>query len=181
MSKEDQRVNPYPVRLSKETKQALEAIAKANGRSLNAQMVLMLESALVNPTLHLGNGMRRQLEEAARCGGRSLHAEILMRLEASLDLTKLDWERYIDPVVCARLEGAACSSGKTIEEEISHRLQQSLDSQDLTAFDEQIMEAAIKLRGKPTALESNELLIRKIVRDELAKAGIKPVDESSIA
>lgn len=95
-----------------------------------------------------------------------------MRLEASLDPTKLDWERYIDPVVCARLEGAAYRSGKTIEEEISHRLQQSLDSQDLTAFDEQIIEAAVKLRGKPTASDNNELLIRKIVRDELANAGI---------
>jgi hypothetical protein len=46
MSKEDQRVNPYPVRLSRETKQKLEAIAKANGRSLNAQIVMMLESVL---------------------------------------------------------------------------------------------------------------------------------------
>ena len=111
--------------------------------------------------------MRRQLEDAARSGGRSLHAEILMRLEASLDPAKLAWEKYIDPVVCARLEGAACKSGKTIEEEISHRLQQSLDSQDLTAFDEQIIEAAIKLRGQTTGLESNELLIRKIVREEI--------------
>lgn len=50
MSKEDQRVNPYPVRLNKETKQKLEAIAKANGRSLNAEISMRLDDSLLPRT-----------------------------------------------------------------------------------------------------------------------------------
>ncbi|SKA88234.1 Arc-like DNA binding domain-containing protein [Thiothrix eikelboomii] len=46
MSKESQQVNPYPIRLTKELREKLEAIAKANGRSLNAEMILRLESTL---------------------------------------------------------------------------------------------------------------------------------------
>lgn len=43
---EDSRPQPYSLRLEPETRAKLEAIAKANGRSLNAQIVLMLEGVL---------------------------------------------------------------------------------------------------------------------------------------
>ena len=44
--KEDTRPLPYSLRLEPETRAKLEAVAKANGRSLNAQIIMMLESAL---------------------------------------------------------------------------------------------------------------------------------------
>lgn len=42
----NQQVNPYPIRLPKELREKLEAVAKANGRSLNAEMLLRLEASL---------------------------------------------------------------------------------------------------------------------------------------
>lgn len=64
---EDNRPQPYSLRLEPETRAKLEAIAKANGRSLNAQIVLMLEGVL-------------QGEEAAPVGSQSLTAEDVRRL-----------------------------------------------------------------------------------------------------
>lgn len=46
MSKEQQQVSPYPIRLTTDLRGKLEAIAKANGRSLNAEMLLRLELSL---------------------------------------------------------------------------------------------------------------------------------------
>lgn len=40
------RPTPYPLRLEPETRARIEAIAKANGRSLNAQIVMMLDEWL---------------------------------------------------------------------------------------------------------------------------------------
>ena len=37
---------PFPLRLEPETRAKLEALAKANGRSLNAQIVMMLDGLL---------------------------------------------------------------------------------------------------------------------------------------
>lgn len=45
MSKEDQRIHPYPIRLTKELREKLDAAAKAAGRSLNAEMMLRLEAS----------------------------------------------------------------------------------------------------------------------------------------
>ncbi|MDQ5769566.1 Arc family DNA-binding protein [Thiothrix subterranea] len=45
MSKEDQRIHPYPVRLTKELREKLDTAAKAAGRSLNAEMLLRLEAS----------------------------------------------------------------------------------------------------------------------------------------
>ena len=45
MSKEDTRINPYPIRLTKELKAKLEDSAKLHGRSLNAEMLLRLEAS----------------------------------------------------------------------------------------------------------------------------------------
>lgn len=42
----DNRPSSYPLRLEPETRAKLEALAKVNGRSLNAQIVLMLEGLL---------------------------------------------------------------------------------------------------------------------------------------
>jgi hypothetical protein len=42
----DLRPAPYSIRLEPEARAKLEAIAKANGRSLNAEMILRLESTL---------------------------------------------------------------------------------------------------------------------------------------
>ncbi|OQX01126.1 MAG: hypothetical protein BWK73_47085 [Thiothrix lacustris] len=40
------RPTPYPLRLEPETRARIETIAKANGRSLNAQIVMMLDDWL---------------------------------------------------------------------------------------------------------------------------------------
>lgn len=42
----DGRITPYPLRIDSETRAKIEALAKANGRSLNAQIVLMLDEWL---------------------------------------------------------------------------------------------------------------------------------------
>ncbi len=47
MSKEDNRFHPYPIRLTKELREQLEAAAKAAGRSLNAEMLLRLEASFL--------------------------------------------------------------------------------------------------------------------------------------
>lgn len=44
---QDNRPASYPLRLEPETRTKLEAIAKANGRSLNAEIVLRLEETLL--------------------------------------------------------------------------------------------------------------------------------------
>ena len=46
MKSEPRQLPSYPLRLEPETRTKLEAIAKANGRSLNAQIIMMLVSAL---------------------------------------------------------------------------------------------------------------------------------------
>lgn len=48
MSKDNQQVNPYPIRLTKELREKLEKSAKAEGRSLNAEMLLRLEVSFEN-------------------------------------------------------------------------------------------------------------------------------------
>lgn len=48
MSKENQQVNPYPIRLTKELKVKLEESAKLHGRSLNAEMILRLEASFAD-------------------------------------------------------------------------------------------------------------------------------------
>lgn len=45
MSKDKQQVNPYPIRLTVELRAKLEDAAKTEGRSLNAEMLLRLESS----------------------------------------------------------------------------------------------------------------------------------------
>lgn len=42
----DSRVTPYPLRIDPETRAKIEVLAKANGRSLNAQIALMLDEWL---------------------------------------------------------------------------------------------------------------------------------------
>ena len=42
------QANPYPIRLPKDLKAKIEEAAKRHSRSLNAEMVLRLESALNN-------------------------------------------------------------------------------------------------------------------------------------
>ncbi|MBO0612972.1 hypothetical protein [Thiothrix fructosivorans] len=46
MKQEPRQPASYPLRLETETRAKLEALAKANGRSLNAQIVLMLDGLL---------------------------------------------------------------------------------------------------------------------------------------
>lgn len=42
----DTRITPYPLRIEPDTRARIEAIAKANGRSLNAQIIMMLDEWL---------------------------------------------------------------------------------------------------------------------------------------
>jgi molybdopterin-guanine dinucleotide biosynthesis protein A len=52
MTKEDNRIHPYPIRLTKELREQLEATAKANGRSLNAEMILRLEASFTDESIN---------------------------------------------------------------------------------------------------------------------------------
>ncbi|MFI0398519.1 MAG: hypothetical protein ACH34X_05535 [Thiolinea sp.] len=54
---EDTRPMPYSLRLEPDTRARLEALAKKNGRSLNAQIIIMLESLLY------ANGKEQQIDE----------------------------------------------------------------------------------------------------------------------
>lgn len=74
MSKENQQVNPYPIRLTKELKAKLEESAKQHGRSLNAEMLLRLEASFTDSPIseeqYLTAQQVRSLirEELARMG-----------------------------------------------------------------------------------------------------------------
>lgn len=60
---------PFPLRLEPETRAKLEALAKANGRSLNAQLTLIVESALQGePEIKglMGDAMREEVRKIAR-------------------------------------------------------------------------------------------------------------------
>lgn len=61
--KEDNRPLPYSLRLEPETRAKLEAVAKANGRSLNAQIIMILESALEHEHVHLLGIKHSQLSD----------------------------------------------------------------------------------------------------------------------
>jgi len=53
MSKEQQQVNPYPIRLTAELKEKLKDSAKTNGRSLNAEMLIRLDASFnINTEQH---------------------------------------------------------------------------------------------------------------------------------
>lgn len=70
MKKEYSQAASYPLRLEHETRAKLEAIAKANGRSLNAEIVIRLEETLLkdgdaiapSPTLAIDEMRRIALE-----------------------------------------------------------------------------------------------------------------------
>ena len=63
MKKEYQQLPSYPLRLEPETRAKLEAIAKANGRSLNTQIVMMLEIQMQSEEVP---AMNDDLEERIR-------------------------------------------------------------------------------------------------------------------
>jgi len=48
MSEPTYQVTPYPLRLSPELRKKLEAIAQQNGRSLNAEITLRIESTFID-------------------------------------------------------------------------------------------------------------------------------------
>lgn len=54
---EDTRPQPYSLRLEPETRARIEAIAKANGRSLNTQIALMLDEWLAGGHADEGKGL----------------------------------------------------------------------------------------------------------------------------
>ncbi len=63
----DGRITPYPLRLEPETRAKLETLAKANGRSLNAQIAMMLEGLLQseeNPIV--SNGLEEHMRQIAK-------------------------------------------------------------------------------------------------------------------
>ena len=53
MKAEPRQLPSYPLRLEPEVRAKLEAIAKANGRSLNTQITMILEAALQGESLPL--------------------------------------------------------------------------------------------------------------------------------
>ena len=61
--KEDNRPLPYSLRLEPETRAKLEAVAKANGRSLNAQIIMILESALEHENVNFLGVKHPQLSD----------------------------------------------------------------------------------------------------------------------
>ncbi len=67
MKKEYQQLPSYPLRLEPEIRAKLEAIAKANGRSLNTQIVMMLEGLLQSEeNTSVDNGLEDRMRQIAR-------------------------------------------------------------------------------------------------------------------
>ncbi len=120
----DTRITPYPLRLDPETRAKLETVAKANGRSLQAEISMRLEDTLnASPyTVRLTKEMKKKLEAIADVNGRAVSAEILFRLEASLEgiLVRPPTE------LRQKLELAAYSGERSLQAEILMRLEESL-------------------------------------------------------
>ena len=65
MKKEYQQLPSYPLRLEPETRAKLEAIAKANGRSLHAEISMRLEASLqANETTPTSERVEMTADEA---------------------------------------------------------------------------------------------------------------------
>ena len=81
MKKEYQQLPSYPLRLEPEVRAKLEAIAKANGRSLNTQITMMLEAALQGEPLPLSTLTNdNDIESIARRVALDVVREELARL-----------------------------------------------------------------------------------------------------
>ena len=81
MKKEYQQLPSYPLRLEPEVRAKLEAIAKANGRSLNTQITMMLEAALQGEPLPLSTPTNdNDIESIARRVALDVVREELARL-----------------------------------------------------------------------------------------------------
>ena len=73
MKKEYQQPPSYPLRLDVDTRAKLDAIAKANGRSLNTEIVMRLEASLLNESPPSDNELEVTIrrivkEELAKAG-----------------------------------------------------------------------------------------------------------------
>lgn len=102
-----QQLPAYSLRIEPEMRAELEEIAKINGRSLNAQIGMMLEIAL-----------RERKACPPESKGRSF-ADYFKKVKAN-----------IDPEVRLRLEANASAHGRTLAEEIAMRLKTSLRDED---------------------------------------------------
>ena len=186
----DTRITPYPLRLDPETRAKLEAIAKANGRSLNAEISMRLEETLsASPyTVRLTKEMKKKLEAIAGENGRAISAEILFILEASLEGV------LIQPATELRneLESAARRGERSLQAEILMRLKKSLASVDIIedspqdsvieSLEQKIGRIAIEAymelneEGMPFSHRQEEE-IRRLLYMELTRIGLIAFDE----
>lgn len=186
----DTRITPYPLRLEPETRAKLEAIAKANGRSLNAEISMRLEETLsASPyTVRLTKEMKKKLETIASENGRAISAEILFILEASLEGV------LIQPATELRqgLEKAARRGERSLQAEILMRLKKSLVSIDMIedspedsvieSLEQKIgriaIEAYMELNEEGTPFSHRqEEEIRRLLYMELTRIGLIAFDE----
>lgn len=187
MSKEDQRVNPYPVRLSRETKQALEAIAKANGRSLNAEIAMRLDDSLLpRPKADwkkiIDPAVCSLLEGEASRWGQTFEEALNYRLQLAFDerLTALLLEDLSSEAMALKVaEGRTVSIGAVLDK----RVREGYLRTKRTAYPFLDPERPQANKHDPSkfdnyADEFMKELIAQAVREELAKAGIKSAGES---
>lgn len=88
MKKEYQQLPSYPLRLEPEVRTKLEAIAKANGRSLNTQITMILEAALQGESLPLNTPTDdNNIESIARRVALEVVREELAKAGLQLDRT----------------------------------------------------------------------------------------------
>lgn len=81
MKAEPRQQPSYPLRLEPEVRAKLEAIAKANGRSLNTQITMMLEAALQGEPLPLSTPTNdNDIESIARRVALEVVREELARM-----------------------------------------------------------------------------------------------------
>jgi len=88
MKKEPQQVSPYPIRLTAELKEKLKQSAKENGRSLNAEMLIRLDSSFnQNTEQHFIDSINVDKKNAKRYIKQVIQ-ELLEEIEKSKKSTK---------------------------------------------------------------------------------------------
>ncbi|UJS23522.1 TraY domain-containing protein [Thiothrix winogradskyi] len=181
MKKEYQQLPSYPLRLEPETRAKLEAIAKANGRSLHAEISMRLEDSLLpRPTAEwkqiLDPAVYSLLEGESSRWSQTFEEALNYRLQLAFDkrLTGL----LLDDL-SSEAEALKMSEGRTVSigAILDRRVRDGYLKMKQTAYPfsdpENLQEQ--KYDGSKFDSYADEFmkeLVAQTVRDQLAKAGI---------
>lgn len=199
MSKEDQRIHPYPIRLTKELREKLETAAKAAGRSLNAEMMRRIEASFDSPTVSwrkvIDPAVCAVLEHEASTWNMTFEEALSRKLQEHCDslLQGLFLEDLSTEAIARNI-----TSGQVLDERLvkaNKKRQESpltpqpsypllyLDNINNNKYAKADLRKILKRsanaqNAERIAIETS--FVRQIVHQELAKAGITlpPDDES---